>query len=479
MKVATFRPARQSAAKPLFRGLLAWSVGLAVAALVGIDLSGTWMVPLFAGSAVAGFLIWRGYRWPDSWSPYLSFGGALLIALIANRFLYIADFVFSGERFSEWPFFSRAPEWATFKAEIITIAGTLITMWAWLAAGGAKYSPMLLLDSKRPQLIGVLSATYFLSMIGLVISRLGVEIEQALGQLLPTLHGLGIASSFFLPIAVATNRLARLGAIVLLSLPFIYFALLSGMKEEIIISLVPTGYAAWLALRTRVSRLAFVSAALLILPIVTSYVGFFRFEAWQKQRQFTQQQALQEFADSVENKGFVETLEKGALGFLSRGNAGAYRGWAVSLADERGYEPRLVFEPMIYVFIPRILWPEKPRNLQAWEYSGLVFGQQYIAWSTSSTSAGLYTGLYLGYGWLAVLIGALFIGALVAGLLKLAWRLGGPPLVGLYVFGLLPFALRLDEAWAVGGLMTPIISFVYVVVLFQVARLMGFILKIR
>jgi hypothetical protein len=79
--------------------------------------------------------------------------------------------------------------------------------------------------------------------------------------------------------------------------------------------------------------------------------------------------------------------------------------------------------------------------------------------------------LYLGYGWLAVILGALGVGWMMAFLTRLAFRLGGPLLVGLFTVAMVPYALRLDEAWTVGAFSGPLISLVYIYLVFLVARI--------
>lgn len=477
MTASATTPVSTAIAKPLLHAFLAWGLVVAIVALLGFDTNGWWLVPLFAGSAFAGWLVWRGYRWPDSWSIYISFGGAVLLALVANRFLFVADFFISGARFNEWPFFSNAPEWAVLKGEAITLVGTLITVAVWLAAGGAKYSPRMVLRVPRPALVRLLLVAYAMSLLGSIILRSDRETTAVFGQLFPLLHGLGVACCFLLPLALARSHFVALCAAGLLSSPFIYFSLNSGMKEEIIVALLPAGYLAWNATRSTAARLAIVAAAFLFVSVITPFVGFYRDQAWYGKRELSADKAVSEFTAGLSAQGSVGTMSSGLEAFVRRNNASLHRGWAVSLADEYGYEPELVFAPIFYVFVPRFLWPEKPLIQQGWEYSGLVFGKDYMAWSSSSTAAGLYTAFYLGYGWPAVLAGAVLIGLLTAGMFHIAWRVGGASLVGMYGLSLLPFALRLDETWTVGAVSGPVISLAYLVVLHWIARLISLVVK--
>lgn len=60
---------------------------------------------------------------------------------------------------------------------------------------------------------------------------------------------------------------------------------------------------------------------------------------------------------------------------------------------------------------------------------------------------------------------------MIAGLLRLAFRLDAQLLAEMFAFSVVPFALRLDETWSVGALSGPVIGFVYVAVLFSLARM--------
>lgn len=454
----------------LVQGCVVFSIGILLAFVMGISRDGWWQVPLFICSAMAAFLAWRGYPWPDDWSRYLSFGAGVLIACALNRLLYIADFFIAGERFSEWPFFSTAPEVALMKAEIATILGTFITVAAWMSAGGARYSPSAIFAARRKRVISTLGLLYVTSLFGLIVLRIDPELVGALGQLVPTLLSVGTASAFFLPMALSTRTGIRLFAVAFMSVPFFYAALGTGMKENIILAALPTGYMLWTTVRGLPQRVMMISITVVFVGLITSYVGYYRAEVWYGGRVAGQQRMLAEYLEQPFASGPAVVLKEGLVKFVSRGNTSAYRGWAISLADEYGHEPELVFAPMAYVFVPRVLWPEKPEIRQGWEYSALVFGADYASRSNSSTASGLFPSFYLGGGWLAVVFGAAGIGVMMAWLLRLSRRVGGGLLVALFSFSTLPFALRLDEAWAVSAMAEPIIGFVYLSAIFMIAR---------
>ena len=451
--------------------------GLGLTALWRLTGGAGWWLPLLLGSASAALLAWRRICWPDAWTRYLSFGAVVLLACVANRVLYLAEMIGSDDSYLRWPFYASNPELSIIKAEVATLVGTLLTVFAWLAAGGARHSPGDVLRAPRGPLLRLLVVTYIASLLALLASVVAPEVLQVSGQLLPTMLVLGATTAFFVPLLVARRALTRLTMVLLMGLPFTYMALGTGMKENIILALAPTAYLLWSYARSRGARLALLAIAVMALAMVTSYISFFRGEVWHADRTINQSQVFEEFADSVGTRGVATTANEGWREFLSRNNAAPYRGWTMAIADADGYEPGLVFAPMLYVFVPRILWPEKPAVRQGWEYSGLVFGANYIAESDSSLSAGFYSGLYLGQGWLAVVVGAIAVGLVMVFLTRLAYRLGGPVLSGLFTLSLLPYALRLDEAWTVGAFSAPLINFVYIAAIFFLARLAAGLVK--
>ena len=203
-----------------------------------------WLLMLYVSGALAALLAWRWIRWQDDWTRYLSFGAVLLLMCVINRFFYIADYLIAGTRFSEWPFTVEAPEVAVFKGEVISVLGILLTVVSWRMAGGNRMSPSAILDRPNAN-YRVLRIIYFLSICGLIATESSPVISASLGQLLPTLLGLGIVCSFLLPLIKLREGFTRLIATALMSVPFLFVALGKGMKEEIIVALLPTVIAAW------------------------------------------------------------------------------------------------------------------------------------------------------------------------------------------------------------------------------------------
>ena len=446
-------------------------MGISVTGLVALVAGDGWIPVLYASGGATALLAWRLLAWKDAVAKYASFGALFLLVCVLNRVLYIADYALSGTRFEEWPFFVDSPSVAVFKGEVMTVIGSLATVLGWVLAKGAATSPKVVFERGIAR-GGLLVACYAMSAGAMLIARQFSVVAAALGQLIPTLLGLGLITCYLIPSRLKVRPLQKLILTVLMSLPFLLASAGTGMKENIILALLPSGVAVWQLTRNRALRLGLILFGFTAVGLITSYVNYYRAEVWYSGRHdVTTTEVVEGFIADLDDSDKDDAATDGLTVFLSRNNASWHRGWAVSIADERGHYPELVFSPMLYVFVPRIIWPNKPAIRQGWEYSGLVFGKRYIAWSDSSTAAGFYPSLYLGGGWIALFMGALSVGVLLAFMTRLVARFGGVTAGGLYIFAMLPFVLRLDETWSVRALSGPIISGVYVIGVVVVAKI--------
>lgn len=465
---------RRSDFAPFLKPVLLYVAGCASALVVAQALGEAWLLPLFLSGMVVILLSWRKIRWPDAWSRYLSFGAVLLLMCAFNRAFFVADYFVNGVQFDQWPFWVASPQTAVFKGEVIAILGTLLTVFAWRLCGGMQVSPAAVLERPR-QTFRVMLTIYAISMVGLFVSERIPRIAAMFGQLLPTLLGLGLVGAFLLPMARLRRDWARLVAVIILSAPFAIMASGTGSKQNIILAAIPSAVMTWRFFRNPLLRMGLILAGLTGLALTTAYVNLYRAEVWipESRGLAVSHDVKQDFMDEVKGAGLPRTVADGLSAFIKRADGSYAHGWAVSIADEQAFHPQLVFTPLVYVFVPRILWPGKPSIQQGWEYSGLVFGQRYISWSQSSTAAGFYPALYLGAGWPAVMLGSLLAGALLAGTMRLAHRFGGNLTAGLYIFSMLPFMLHMNENWTVGGLSGPIVALLYVLAIVTLARVIA------
>lgn len=460
---------RRSVVTAVGTGALVLAFGYLVVGVLAVLGFSAWVPGMYVAAALSAFLVWKLLRWPTEWDRYLSFGAVFLLACVLNRALYTLDFIIQGPRFADWPVYVSEPEWAVFKGEALTLYGTLLTVFAWQAAGGGTVSLAGLFDrsSLTKRLCWLI---YSASVAVFALSLLARERVAALGQLLPTVMSLGLVAALQLTIISSERPMRRLLLILPLTLPFFGSALGLGMKENLFLSLLPVAIIAWSALRNSLLRVSMVAGGILLVSLITAYVGFYRSAVWYTKVDRPTSEVISEFREEIEIKGFLPIVEEGTSGLLGRNNASIHRGLAVAIADQGEFLPDLVFGPLAYVFIPRVLWPDKPAINQGWDYSGLIFGERYKEESGSSTAAGLYTSFYLGGGWFAMFAGASAIGILVALCSRAARRFGGSATAGLFSLSLLPFALRLDETWSVGAISGPVVGLVYVLLIVRAAQ---------
>lgn len=437
--------------------------------------SGDWRIPLFyTNGIIASILAWKLGAWSSRISRFISFGALLLLVLAANHVLYLFDFLVNGSQANLWPFYSTTRERSLLIGEMMTVLGTFITVFVWRRFGGLKSTPEDLLRCDGDQL-KLLFVVFSFSSLAMLVALFFPRVSSALGQFIPSALGAGLACCYLIPAASLRSGSLRLLVAIIMSLPFIAISLGEGMKENIIVALLPVGIAAWQCFRTVAMRAILIIAAVVVLGSVTSYVNFYRDNYWRTNEKVATIDAISAFVDSGKMSTDVGS-KSGVELFLERANASWYHGWAVSVADEWQYYPDLALSPMLSVFVPRVFWPDKPRYIQGAEYTALVNGQMTVHEGGSSTAVGFYPGLYLGGGFAAFLLGAVGVGALLAFAARFVWYIGSRTSAVLYVFAMLPFIVRMSEAWPVDGLVLPIASAFYVLLMVFVARAFFFVM---
>jgi len=249
---------------------------------------------------------------------------------------------------------------------------------------------------------------------------------------------------------------------VAICVPLAYFSLGAGLKENIIIALLPAGLVVWRYFNNLVSRMVLVGMMFILLAVITSFVTFYRERVWIGKSDASIAEIVQEYSESAGSEGFQDSVADGLNIFLIRSNATYHHGWAISLADTDGFIPREMFAPLTYVFIPRFLWPGKPEITPGLEHSARLFGDRYIFASSSSTAAGYFPALYMGGGIPIILLGAALLGWMIARLSAFVVRYGNIYSSTIFYWGMVLFALRLDETWPVYALSGPIVNVVYI-----------------
>ena len=120
-----------------------------------------------------------------------------------------------------------------------------------------------------------------------------------------------------------------------------------------------------------------------------------------------------EQAAALESEAVIQQQQQTVLSRLTTFNHLSQIGY---LAERDGYLEGATLEYLGYAFIPRFIWPEKPRIAKgAW--FALEIGQAHVRSDgsiTNSVAMSIPGELYLNFGWVGVAIGCLLYGALLA-----------------------------------------------------------------
>jgi len=164
----------------------------------------------------------------------------------------------------------------------------------------------------------------------------------------------------------------------------------------------------------------------------------------------------------------TEFLKQQADHFLQRVFEPVSVGTIAGLVQTSGLKDGATMSNLAYGFVPRILWPGKPRvNRGAWFTAQL--GRRDSVSSTGMSAAG---ELYWNFGWLGVMIGMGLLGALVSGL----WRMAGTDprerLLHMWLFVYLLYGLiQIAEASSyLLGLVYALVFFGGLAILLSIAR---------
>lgn len=448
-----------SAARPIDFGLRqafpALALSLTVYAFMAVwavllsqeGLSDAFCLAVVHAASAAGLLVfWRLGRWGRA--RFDCFGAVLLLFASVYRLHALIDTCFFGTRVEQIYVYGTVPMpedafMLFFKAETIALLGLLLVACSWRMRVGTHVESHSFLKSSGavPVLIAVIA---YIAALGVdILTRvIGVSFG-VLAMFSGTLFLVGVASIYF----VAARRASRSGRVALafaMALPMTLLALNKGMKSEIFLPLIPAAIHYWIGYRHVVARTTFVLLASSILALSQLYVFHVRQVAWHSE-------GIERVSPVVLLRGFIEALPTinatdAVDSISSRINLTITHAITVTLADENGLEPGNVFAPIPATFVPRFLWPNKPVLMPGAQHTARIQDLSVpLTEINSATAAGFVTELYLGGGWLGVVLGAIAYGFLLASAQR--WALRRAPGFGHLVFCFLAayWALRFDE----------------------------------
>lgn len=389
------------------------------------------------------FILWRRIDW--SGYRFLSFGALFLITSACFRLVSFFDVLIFGNRIKNWPVYADEPLLSIAYGEFNFVVGALVLVGTWLALRGHERSIAIIKSWRydRP----TLAVAY---MIGgsVVVSARILEFDFAfLGSILQVFVFIAMLSILLISLGSSQRRTWERCVLLpsLLSLPLIYGAFRTGMKENIVFSVLPVAIGVFVMVKGAWKRTIVGLMMATVLAVMTVFVNIYREVNWVEEQGLSPVQVFDATVDAfLLNSNLWATAVEN---LLSRKNLLDVNGWSFAIVENKGhfeeYSPHHVYQ----IFIPRVLWAEKPQFRPAADFSDLVFG-----WGTgdyTSTAAGFFSALYLGSGLRGVLIYSMMTGALYALSLSVVIRFGSPFAQLLLVSVFAYKALRLDEGWPV------------------------------
>jgi hypothetical protein len=454
--------------------LLVYAFGAAMSLLLQLEVSGyTWLVVLHLAGAAVFYFLWKQQRSRDV--KFQSFGNILLLSCALFRLFDAMDTAVNGARLEQWNAFiyatSANPEWAIFCGETLTVVGLICVSAAWESAIQDK-GINLSLSARAPTLRPILVAVYLSGLAFEVAKRIiGVDFS-GLDQLISVFRLGGVAAIFGFVSTIRSVKM-RVGFAVVAGMPFAYLAASGLLKEYIIIPFLPAAYFAWTGWTSKLGRASLLSCAFAAFCLLQVYVILTRDLVWIQGQKLSTNQLIETFLAKTD----TATLLKGVDRTAARINLTNTHAWTMTIAENVGLLPDEIFGGLATIFVPRLIWPEKPDYNPGLQQTYRVFG--YHKDLVSSTAAGFVTELYLGGGLVAAVIGSVGFGFGIGLLQRFVSRISTPLAVQVHNFSLFILALRLDEDHPVYAFSKPLFFVVFLVFCASLWNMVGSLAKTK
>ena len=357
------------------------------------------------------------------------------------------------------------------QAELVFFMGTLLFTLGWLLVEHCHRQKTEVREPPAHTLWGV----YGFSMV----LFLGIEISgfaASVGAAYTLIRLLALGALAVLLGGRSRYALGRkLTWMPLLALfPLFFFALRSGMKGEVVLVSLPV-------LLPIIRRLTLARMGLLLGFVLCVVLFIFPFSyEWRKANWGhwggTENAGIGEVSSRVFSRwgadGVVTTAGEGSVEWLMRGSSANLGAIVMQIADRDGHIGGFLMEGMVYIFIPRLLWPGKPMFLPGGWFTWYLGNASSPETATSASAMMLGTQMYWMYGILGVFIGMTLLGVLYAYCWKWLVGLSGKgPVLSAALFAFLTSAIRLEEADVLSAIAGPITLVAYFYLFHQIQLL--------
>ena len=349
-----------------------------------------------------------------------------------------------------------------FQAELVFLLAAVVFTGVWRALEGRR----LRVPWHQPpsKIVWAVYGLTGLGYLGLVFAGFAVSAgltEEflhtfAIGALAVLLGGRG-------PYAMG-NRKSWLAMAALV--PFLVLALRSGMKGEVALVMLPILLPVFR--RMTVVRFVFLGAFMLfVLLFLFPFSEAWRHANWAAWRGYENagipvvaSRVFDQWADN----GLVETAARSLASWATRGSSAEAGGLVMQLAERDGFIGPVLLEGLVTIFVPRVLWPDKPRYMPGAWFTWYLGQASSPATATTATAMMLPTELYWMFGLRGVVFGMSFLAVLYFVVWERLRRLSRTGLVPmLALFALLARSAGMEEVHTIYAVSAPVILLVYVI----------------
>ena len=424
------------------------------------------------GGALALLAFWRLGRWGRA--KFDCFGAALLLVAAIFRLQALADVLAYGARvesiFRTVPL--SDPVISMFlKGELITVMGMLLVACTWRLGVGSRVEHFSFVRNNQRIPLNITVLVYLAALSLNVLERVLGAYLGPLQQVASLAFTFGVAAIYFIAIR-QEDVWKRVAVATGLAMPMVFLALGSGMKEEIFFPLIPAGLLYWFGYRNIAARGAAVVVAILVFGIAQMYVHYVRDTAWRSTGDLDI--STGELVSGFGQQAGKMEVSGGLDAISSRVNLTTAHAITVTLADHNGYEPMAVFGMIPASVIPRVFWPGKPVMQPGAMHTARILGVNVeLSKIRSATAAGFAAELYLGGGWLGLVLGAISYGALLAAAQKRKLRTAPGFGHQALCFVTLYWTLRFDEKHIVYAYTSVLFTVAFIWMLKKTAKTFG------
>jgi hypothetical protein len=227
-----------------------------------------------------------------------------------------------------------------------------------------------------------------------------------------------------------------------LGLPLSLLALNGGMKEHIILPLLPAIIICWKTFSNLITRVGMIVGGIFILSALQILVNYTRESSWKDEVNYSSSELIKGSLNSAKENTIYDNLNM--IGY--RVNPTLTRAITMAIVERDGFIPADIFSGIPVAFIPRIIWPSKPEFAPGAMHTQRIFNYSIALENiTSSTAPGFFTELYLGGGGGALILFSMLFGYVVARIQISLYSHLPSPAINIFNFTMIYYAIRFDE----------------------------------